>query len=130
MPHRAHEVAAPNVIGTLPSQPNARPIVQPQPSTGRCFCGTFNPRRQLRCTRSFHLPTITLQQRRNSPVSVATVLTGQGDDRFGQRIFVDPLDRGIALCSSPLPQQLVSMALIHFVFFARMLHRTTPLLRA
>jgi hypothetical protein len=35
------------------------------------------------------LPTITLQQRRNSPVSVATVLTGQGNDRFGQRIFVD-----------------------------------------
>jgi hypothetical protein len=80
-------------------------------------------RRQLRCTRSSHLPTLTLQQRRNSPVSVATVLTGQGwrahgdgalrqrelarhlwanNDRFGQCIFVDPLDRSIALCSWPL----------------------------
>jgi len=76
-----------------------------------------------------HLPTITQQQRRNSPVSAATVLTGQGNDRFGQRILVDPLDRGIALCSSPLPQQPVRMALTHFVLFARMLHRTTPPLR-
>jgi hypothetical protein len=75
-------------------------------------------------------PTITLQKRRNSPVSAATVFTGQCSDRFGQRPFVNPLDRGIALCSSPLPQQLASMALAHFILFARMLHRTTPPLRA
>jgi hypothetical protein len=97
---------------------------------GRCFCGTFSPsRRQMRCTRSLP-PTITLQKRRNSPVSVATVFTGQCNDRFGQRPFVNPLDRGIALCSSPLPQKLASMALAHFILFARMLHRTTPPLRA
>ena len=36
-------------------------------------------------------------------LAVATVFTGQRNDRFGQGIFVDPRDRGIALCPSPLP---------------------------
>jgi hypothetical protein len=120
------------MIRPLRSQPNARAIVQPQPPAGPLFL------RYLQALATpdalypifAHLPTITLQQRRNSPVSVATVLTGQGNDRFRQRIFVDPLDRGIALCPSPLPQQPAGMALTHFVLFARMLHRTTPPLRA
>src|SRR5271170_5289659 len=132
MRHRAHEVVAPNVIRTLRSQPNARPIVQPQPPTGPLFLRYFQPLATPDalypiCAR---LPTITLQQRRNSPVSVATVFTGQGNDRFRQCLFVDLRDRGIALCPSPLPQQPAGMALTHYVLFARMLHRTTPPLRA
>jgi hypothetical protein len=52
----------------------------------------------MRCTRSLpNLPASTLQQRRNSPVAVAPVFTGQRNDRFGECIFVDPLDRGIHL---------------------------------
>jgi hypothetical protein len=73
---------------------------------------------------------IPLQQRRDSPVSVATVFTGQRNDRLVQRLFIDLLDRGITLCPPPLPQQPAGMALAHFVLFARMLHRTTPPLRA
>ena len=76
------------------------------------------------------MPANTLQQRRDSPVSVTTVFTGQGNDRFGQRLFVDLLDRGVALCPSSLPQQPAGMTLAHFVLFARMLHRTTPPPRA
>ena len=79
---------------------------------------------------AFAVAAITLQQRCNSPVSVATILTGQGNDRFGQRLFVDPLDRGLALCPSPLPQQPAGMPLAHCVLFACVLHRTTPPLRA
>src|SRR4029077_19463604 len=66
----------------------------------------------------------------NSSVAVASVFTGQGNDRFRQRLFVDPLDRGIALCPAPLPQQPAGMSLAHFVLFERMLHRTTPPPRA
>jgi hypothetical protein len=36
---------------------------------------------------------------------------GAGDDRFRQRLFVDLLERCVALCSSPLPQQPAGMAL-------------------
>ncbi len=45
-------------------------------------------------------------------------------------LSIDPLDRGIALCPPPLPQQPTGMPLAHFVLFACMLHRTTPPLRA
>src|SRR5271165_1622798 len=128
MRHRAHEVVAPNVIRTLRSQPNARPIVQPQPPTGPLFLWYLQPLATPDALYPIfaHVPASTLQQRRNSSVSVATVFTGQGNDRFRQRLFVDPRDRGIALCPSPLPQQLAGMALAHFVLFTRMLHRTTP----
>ena len=34
------------------------------------------------------------------------------------------------MCPSPLPQQPAGMSLAHFVLFERMLHRTTPPLRA
>ena len=132
MRHRAYKVVAPNVIGSLRPQPNARPIVQPQPPTGPLFLRYLQP---LATPDALHpifayLPAITLQQRRDSPVAVATLFTGQGNDRLRQRIFVDPRDHGIALCPSPLPQQPAGMALTHFVLFARMLHRTTPPLRA
>src|SRR5271154_6017773 len=130
--HRTHEVVTPHMLRPLWSQPYARSIVQPQPPTGPLFLRYFQP---LTTPDALHpilayLPASTLQQRRNSSVTVAPVLTGQCYDRFRQRIFVDPRDRGIALCPSPLPQQPAGMTLAHFVFFARMLHRTTPPLRA
>ena len=132
MRHRAHEVVAPYVIRTLRPQPHARPIVQPQPPTGPLFLRHFQPLATPDALYPIlaHLPTITLQQRRNSPVAVTTVFTGQCNDCFRQRIFIDPWDRGIALCPSPLPQQPAGMSLAHFVLFERILHRTTPPLRA
>ncbi len=109
-----------------------RPIVQPQPPAGPLFLRHFQPLTTPDALHPIpaHLPASTLQQRRNSPVAVATVFTGQRNDRFGQFLFVDPLDRGIALCPSPLPQQPAGMSLTDFVLFARTLHRTTPPLRA
>src|SRR5271157_5004024 len=132
MGHRAHEVVAPNVIRMLRSQSHARPVVQPQSPAGPLFLRYLQPFATPDALYPIfaHLPAITLQQRRNSPISVATVFTGQGNDCFSQRLFVDPRDRGIALCPSPLPQQPAGMSLAHFVLFARMLHRTTPPLRA
>src|SRR6266852_5627317 len=99
MRHRAHEVVAPNVIRTLRPQPHARPIVQPQPTAWPLFLRHSQPLTTPDPLYPVfaHVPAITLQQRRNSPVSVATVFTGQGNDRFSQRLFVDPRDRGIAL---------------------------------
>jgi hypothetical protein len=31
------------------------------------------------------------------------ILTGPGDDGSGERLFVEPLQRLVALCPSPLP---------------------------
>jgi hypothetical protein len=132
MRHRTHEVVAPNVIRTLRPQPHAGTIVQPQPSAGPLLLRYLPPLATPDALHSIfaYLPAIALQQRRNSPVSVATVFTSLGNDRFRQRIFVNPRDRGVALCPSPLPQQPAGMPLAYFILFARMLHRTTPPLRA
>src|SRR5271163_2143 len=132
MRHRAHEVVAPNVIRTLRPHSHARPIVQPQPPARPLFLRYLYPLATPDALYLIfaYLPSSTLQQRRDSPVAVAPVGTGQGHDRCGQRIFGDPRDRGIALCPSPLPQQPAGMALAHCILLARLLHRTTPPLRA
>jgi len=70
------------------------------------------------------------QQRRDSSVAIAAILRGQRDDRSGQRILIDPLDRLIALCPSPLPQQPASIPFAHLVLRSDMLHCTTAPLGA
>ena len=120
------------MIGSLRPQPKARPVVQPQPPSGPLFLWYFQPLASPDALHPIltHLPASTLQQRCNPPVAIAPIFTGQRNHRFGQRIFVDPLDRGVALCPSPLPQQPTGMPLTYFVLLSRMLHRTTSPLRA
>ena len=130
--HRAPEVLTPHLVRPHWSQPHARPLVQPQSSTRPLFLRYFQP---LTTPDALHpilayLPASPLQQRRNSSLTVAPVFTGPCYDRCPQRLFVDPRDRGIALCPSPLPQQPAGLTLAHFVFCAPRLQRTTLPLRA
>jgi nucleotide-binding universal stress UspA family protein len=132
MRHRAHEVVGPNLVDPLRSQPHTRPVVQPQPSPRFLFLRHLQPLPPPDALHPIlaHLPARFTQLHGDPPVAIAPVFTGQCNDRFGQGIFVDPRDRGIALCPSPLPRQPTGMPLAHCVLLARMLHRTTPPLRA
>ena len=130
--HRTHEIVAPHVVRSLRPQPHARPVIQPQPSPRPLFSGHFQP---FPAPDALHpilayLPPCHPQQRRDSPVAVAAVLTGQGNDRSGQRIFVHSLDRQVALCSAPLLHQSASMPLGEFILLPRMLDRRATPLRA
>jgi len=61
--------------------------------------------------------------------SVATILIGQRDDSPGQRVFIVPLCRLVALRAAWLMNQLARMALTYAALL-RMLHSCTPPLRA
>jgi hypothetical protein len=75
-------------------------------------------------------PHVTQVLVRDPPVAVTAIFTGQGNNRSCQRIFVRPLDRQVALCSTPLIHQSASMPLREFMLLPRMLHRTATSFRA
>ncbi len=56
------------------------------------------------------VPTGLVQQNRDPTVTESTVLTGQGDDRLGQLIFVVPLHGLIPLGSSRLAHQAARLS--------------------
>jgi hypothetical protein len=95
------------VIRPLRPQPDAGSVVEPQ-TTARFLLGrdlqSFPPPDALDPV-SAHVPASLLQQGRDPPVAVAAILTGQGDDRLGQLVFVVPLRWLIALGSPRLPYQ-------------------------
>src|SRR5271156_1271487 len=132
MSHGAHEVVAPHVIRPLWPQPHARPVIKPESSPRLLFFRYLQP---FATPDALHpifppLPACRPQQRRDSPVAVTAILTGQGNDRSGQRIFIHSLDRHVALCSTPLIHQPASMSFGEFVLLPGMLHRTATSFRA
>ena len=82
--HRAHEVIAPDVIRPLRPQPHARAVIQPEPSSWPLFLRYFQPFATPDALHSIfpHLPARCPQQRRDPPVAVTAILTGQRNDRF------------------------------------------------
>ncbi len=90
MGHRTHEVVAPHVIRPLGPQPHARAVIEPEPSPGPLFLRDLQPFATPDALHSIfpHLPACRPQQRRDPPVAVTAILTGQGNNRSRQRIFV------------------------------------------
>jgi hypothetical protein len=76
-----------------------------------------------------HIPAGFLQLDRDAPIAVTTIAIGQDDDGPGQRVFIVPLCRLVALRAARLMNQLARMALTHTALL-RMLHSGTPPLRA
>ena len=116
----------------LRSQPHARTIAQPQPSSRPLFLRHLQPFASPDALHSIlaHRPPRILQQHRNAPVAVAPVLHSQGQDRLCQLIFVRAPQRLIALCPSPLPHHSARPPLTHCILLAGMLHGAPTSLRA
>src|SRR6516225_5629441 len=88
--------------------------------------------RVARCAALDPCPPATriLQQPRDAPVAVPSILRGQGQDRLGQLLFVRAPQRLIALGSSPLPHYSARPSRTHHVLCSSMLHRAPTSLRA
>jgi hypothetical protein len=130
--HGAYEIVAPHVIRPLGPQPHTRSVIEPESSPRLLFLGYLQPFATPDALHSIfsHLPACCPQQRRDPAVAVAAILTGQGNDRSRQRIFIHSLDRHVALGSTPLLHQSASMSFREFVLLPRMPHRTATSLRA
>jgi len=104
---RFDKIVAPDVIGSLGTQPDARSVVEPQPSSRLLFGRNLQPFPPPDTLHSIfaNVPARFFEQRSNAPVAVAAVLTGQSDDRLRQPIFVVALRGLIALCPAWLAHQ-------------------------
>jgi len=77
-----------------------------------------------------YLPARLVQLDGDPPVAVAAVLTGEGNNRSGQFVFIGLNQPLVALRSSPLPQQPAGMPFRDRVVLTGMPDRATPPLRA
>src|SRR5579859_2883596 len=128
---RAHEVVAPHMVLALRPKPNARSIVEPQPSTRLLLLRNRQPFATPDALDSIlaNMPVRSPQQRRDAPVTVASVLTGQLNDGLRESILVFALCRLIPLRAAWLVHQLARTSFTH-PMLARMCNRTAPSLRA
>src|ERR1035438_8275985 len=77
-----------------------------------------------------HIPTRSLQHRRDPAIAVTTILARQLDDRSRQRVFIVALGRDVSLRPSPLPQQPARTPLGKPMMLSGMLYRATSPFRA
>ncbi len=105
---RVHEIVRPNMIAIFRAQPDARSIVQPEPSLLRLFHWYFEPLTSPQTLNTFviHLPTRVSQQGCNPTVTISAVLARQLDHICDQAFFVSttfgqPPLRGSVLAQYP-----------------------------
>ena len=126
------KVVAPDVIRMFWTKPYARTVVQPQPASRlllRRHFQPFPPPDPLHSVPS-HIPTRSLQHRRDPAITVTAILARQLDDRSRQRVFLVALGRDVSLRPSPLPQQPARTPLRQPMLLPGMLYRATSPFRA
>src|SRR5579883_3081285 len=108
---RLHKIVAPDMVGLLRPQSNARSVVEPQ-SPPRFLFGrnlqALAPPDPLYPVLAY-LPPRHFQQRGDPPVPKASVLAGQGDDGFRQLIFIAALCGLVTLRAARLAHQTARM---------------------
>src|SRR5215470_13711884 len=106
-------------------QPHTRAVVEPQPPARPLLLRhlqPFPPPDPLHPVLA-HLEPGLVQQRRHPAVAVAPIVTGQRDDRRGQRIVVDSGSGRVALRPAALAEQPAGPSFTQLVLCARKLHR-------
>jgi hypothetical protein len=85
-----HKVVGPDVIAILRAQPDARPVIQPEPPLLWLFPGHFKPLTppQTFHTLVIHLPACISQQGSNAAITISAVLARQLDHVLDQAFFV------------------------------------------
>ena len=107
------KVITPNVVTILRSKPNATAIVKPEPSSFRLFLRDFQP---FLSSQAFdplviHSPAFMSKQRRDSAITIPTILGGQLNHSLGQLGFIIGNMKFPTLRGSGLIQNLASSSL-------------------
>jgi hypothetical protein len=128
---RTHEVIAPHMVRVHRSEAHTRTIVEPQPASWLLLFGYLQPFTTPDPLDSVlaDLPARSLEQRRDSAISIAAILAGQRNDGLSQSIFIFTLCRPVALRAPGLPQQKARMPLAHATLTS-VADRTAPPFRA
>jgi hypothetical protein len=84
-----HEIVCPDMITVHGPEPDARPVIEPQPSTLWLFLRNFQP---LLAPDTFDplmidLPAVSSQKGGDPTIPVATVLGSQAHDRLSQDLI-------------------------------------------
>ncbi len=120
------------MVDALRPKPNARSIVEPQATARLLLLRNLQPFASPDAFHSIlaHLPAIAIEQCRDAPIAVASILAGQYDYRFGQRVFVLAVYRLVALRAAWLIHQLARPTLAYAMLFTGMAYRTASSFRA
>ena len=111
-----HEVVRPDMIAILGAQPDARSIVQPDPSLLWLFHWHFKPLTspQALDTLVIHLPARVSQQSCYATIAISAVLACQFDHVRDQPFFVNAAFRQPPLRGSVLSQHAANTTLRNF----------------
>ncbi len=121
------EVVAPDMATILGSEPHARAIVQPQPTTFWLLLRNFEPLATpdaldpLRVYR----PAVITQQGGDTAVAVSAVLRGQPDDLGCQQLLIRPRVRRLPLGRTVLARHLAGTTLRYSERRTHMVDRRT-----
>src|SRR3977135_1175656 len=119
-------------VGVLWAQPQARPVVEPQPTSWLLFLWNLQP---LTTPDPLYpvladMPACPSEQRRNPAIAIAAILASQRNDGLGKRIFGVSLCRPVTLCAAWLFHHTARTPLAHAMRITRMDHRTASSFRA
>ena len=112
------------MVRILRSQPQAGTVVQPQSASVGLFPGHFQPflTPGPLYTLVVDLPAFQLQQGRNTPKAIASILAGQYNDPFGELLFIISSLPMVALGGARLFQCPADTTLRYLKHFLGMLH--------
>jgi hypothetical protein len=107
------EVVGPHVVGALGSEPDARPVIQPQTSPLRLPGGDLQPLASPDPLDPLVVdqPAGPAQQLGDLAIAVAAIPPGQLDDVGGQLLFILTAPRHLALRRAMLPERRTGPAL-------------------
>src|SRR5947209_8762404 len=107
------KIIGPDVVGALGPEPNARPVIQPQPPAlgllGRDLQPLASP--DPLDPLVVHQPAGPAQQLGDLAIAIAAVLPGQFDDVVCQSRFILTAPRDLALRRAMLPERRTGTAL-------------------
>lgn len=108
-----YEVIGPDMIWMLGPKPDARSVIQPEPASLRLFLGNLQPLPPPDALDAFgvHRPALGPQHRRDPAIAIAAIPRGEPDDVGGQRLFIGPAVRPLALGRTMLAENRAGKAL-------------------
>ncbi len=116
------------MVRPLRSQPDARAIGQPQPTSLRLPRWNLQPLAppDPAYPRHTHIPAGLVQQSRDPPIAVTAVGAGQSDDIAGQAGLVSSPPRRLALRRAVLSERRTGTALGYLQLTSNVLDTSTP----